>query len=164
MGSVRQDEGRRRIFDTRGLTCFRLEGDLVQDNFSASLESPEDQDVKASIAAALQSDAGEHRQHVEVRQVPQRGAHSSCVGILNRFQAGHEHVVCTPQWRGGAGPRRRLEALPQGRLGQRAFHLGEAFCRRQGQWSLYPFAEWMKPETALCGRVACRAQRPVRTC
>ena len=23
--------------------------------------------------------------------------------ILNRFLAGHEHVVCTPQWRGGAG-------------------------------------------------------------
>ena len=31
---------------------------LLQDNFSASLESPEDQDVKASIAEALQSDAG----------------------------------------------------------------------------------------------------------
>ena len=30
---------------------------LLQDNFSASLESPEDQDVKASIAAALQSDS-----------------------------------------------------------------------------------------------------------
>ena len=28
---------------------------LLQDNFSASLESSEDQDVKASIAAALQS-------------------------------------------------------------------------------------------------------------
>ena len=30
---------------------------LLQDKFSASLESPEDQDVKASIAAALQSDS-----------------------------------------------------------------------------------------------------------
>ena len=106
---------------------------LLQDNFSASLESPEDQDVKASIVAALQSDAGNRGNNVEVRQVPQRGAHSSCVEILNRFLAGHEHVVCTPQWRGGTGPRRRLKALSEGRLGHRAFHLGEPFCRRQGQ-------------------------------
>ena len=88
---------------------------VLQDNFFASLESPEDQNVKASIAAALRSDAGNRGNTSK-----QRGPHSSCVGILNRFLAS---VVCTPQW--------RLEALPQGRMGQRAFHLGKAFCRRQ---------------------------------
>ena len=133
---------------------------LLQDNFSASLECPEDQDVKASIAAALQSDAGNRGNTSKCGQVPQRGAHSSCVGTpqslscrpLSMLHALHSGEA-----------ERRPQALPQGRLGQRAFHLGEAFCRRQGQQSLCPLAEWRKPETALCGRVACRALRPVRT-
>ena len=86
---------------------------LLQDNFSEFTGSGcEGFDCRGPPVGR-----GEQRQHVEVRQVPQRAAHSSCVAILNRFLAGHEHVVCTPQWRGGAGH----------------LHLGEAFCQRQGQ-------------------------------
>ena len=138
---------------------------LLQDNFSACLESPENQDVKASIAAAaLQSDA------------ENRGNTSKCGKNLSVERALHA-------WRSSIvflQATSMLYALHSGEaerghvgvsrpclkddLGQRALHLGEAFCRRQGQQSLFPLAEWRKPETALCGRVACRAVRSVRTC
>ena len=101
---------------------------LLQDNFSASLESPEDQDLKASIAAALQSDTGnrsntskcdkylsvEHTLHAWGSSIAFLQA-TSMLYALHSGEAERGHV-------GDSEPCLKDD------WGSGACHLGEAFC------------------------------------
>ena len=77
---LRRTPSRRSGLPTMRLCCF-------QDNFSASLESPEDQNVKASIAAALQSDAGNRGNTSRCGKYLSVEHTLHAVGILTRFLA-----------------------------------------------------------------------------